>query len=73
MEKNVEFDQEGFFKCIKIGLFKFVFYQGLSCTCFQTSISIIIELIYTFFFTIFGSCIDIQKLVTTLVIQSEKN
>ena len=49
MAKNVEFDQEGYFKCIKIGLFKFVFYQGLLCTCFQASISIIIELIYTIF------------------------
>ena len=42
MTGDVEFNQEGYFKCIKNSLYKFVFlYQGLSYTYFQTSISII--------------------------------
>ena len=73
MAKNVEFDQEGYFKCIKIGLFKFVFLSGVVVYLFSGLYFHYYWIDIYNFFTIFGSCIDIQKLVTTLVIQSEKN
>ena len=35
MAKNVEFDDEGYFKCIKIGLFKFFFIRGCRVLVFR--------------------------------------
>ena len=59
MTGEVKFDEEGYFKWIKISLYKSVFqYKDELYYCFQVSISIISELKDTILFTIFESCIE---------------